>query len=239
MPKKKKFNRAFCIGDIHGAYKALTQVIERSGIDKEKDRLIVLGDVVDGWSEVLECVEELLSFKNLVPLIGNHDKWFMDYVETGNMPSIWTSQGGVSTIKSYLRKSSIIIRHNQEYFNQCLPYFIDKNNNAYVHGGYWSNYGLGYDGTDTYTWDRSLWEYAEYSSINNIPLPLTEMYNNVFIGHTQDCDKNGFPRKLRNVWNLDTGAGWNGKLTIMNVETEEYFQSDNVLELYPNERGRR
>jgi serine/threonine protein phosphatase 1 len=41
--------KTYAIGDIHGSNKALLQCIERSDIDKEKDTLIVLGDVVDGW----------------------------------------------------------------------------------------------------------------------------------------------------------------------------------------------
>ena len=31
---------------------------------------------------------------------------------------------------------------------------------------------------------------------------------------------------------------FNGRVTIMNIETKEYFQSDPVKELYINERGR-
>ena len=38
---------------------------------------------------------------------------------------------------------------------------------------------------------------------------------------------------------MDTGAGWNGKLTIMDVDTEEYWQSDLVESLYPNETNAR
>ena len=41
-----------------------------------------------------------------------------------------------------------------------------------------------------------------------------------------------------NIWNLDTGAGWDGKLTMMDVNTGEYWQSDRITELYPNEQGR-
>jgi len=43
--------RTLVIGDIHGAYKALVQCLERSGFDKEKDTLITIGDVCDGWHE--------------------------------------------------------------------------------------------------------------------------------------------------------------------------------------------
>jgi len=44
--------KTFTIGDIHGGHKALLQCLERSGTDKKNDRLLCLGDVVDGmvWS---------------------------------------------------------------------------------------------------------------------------------------------------------------------------------------------
>ncbi len=66
--------RTFVIGDIHGAYKALVQVLERAGFDYENDKLISLGDVTDGWSETAESIEELMKIKNLVYIKGNHDE---------------------------------------------------------------------------------------------------------------------------------------------------------------------
>ena len=53
-------------------------------------------------------------------------------------------------------------------------------------------------------------------------------YKTVFIGHTHteldypDCK----PVKIANLWNLDQGAGWEGKLTVMDVDTFKYWQSD-------------
>jgi serine/threonine protein phosphatase 1 len=44
--------------------------------------------------------------------------------------------------------------------------------------------------------------------------------------------------KAANIWNLDTGAGYNGKLTIMDIKTKEYWQSDLVTELYKDKKGR-
>lgn len=46
------------------------------------------------------------------------------------------------------------------------------------------------------------------------------------------------PTNACNIWNLDTGGGFEGKITIMNVDTKEYFQSDLCKDLYANERGR-
>lgn len=101
MMKENK-GRTFCCGDIHGAHKALVQCLERSGFDKENDTLIQLGDVVDGWSEMYECVEELLTIKNLISIKGNHDEVFRIWLERGVHMFDW-SQGGRAVITSYAR----------------------------------------------------------------------------------------------------------------------------------------
>ena len=47
------------------------------------------------------------------------------------------------------------------------------------------------------------------------------------------------PMNRCNVWNLDTGAGWTGKLSIMDIDTKEYWQSDLTKDLYKDEKGRK
>lgn len=68
-------NKTFCCGDIHGNYKALKQVLEKSNFDYDNDTLISLGDIVDGWSDTYKCVEELLKIKNRIDIKGNHIIW--------------------------------------------------------------------------------------------------------------------------------------------------------------------
>ena len=46
------------------------------------------------------------------------------------------------------------------------------------------------------------------------------------------------PQKMTNIWAMDTGAGSIGKVSMMNIDTKEVFQSDFVCKYYPNERGR-
>jgi serine/threonine protein phosphatase 1 len=46
------------------------------------------------------------------------------------------------------------------------------------------------------------------------------------------------PVQKANIWNIDTGAAFKGPLTIMDADTKEYWQSDPVFELYPEENGR-
>ena len=68
----KKITR-YVLGDVHANYKALKQVLKKSKFDYGKDELIIIGDVVDGYSCSFEVVEELLKIKNKVFIIGNHD----------------------------------------------------------------------------------------------------------------------------------------------------------------------
>jgi len=62
-----------------------------------------------------------------------------------------------------------------------------------------------------------------------------EEFKEIYIGHTAENDG---PNQYGNLWNIDTGAGWNGKLTIMDVNTKEFWQSDFATLLYPDELGR-
>lgn len=52
--------RTFAIGDIHGGFKALKQVLERANVT-ENDKLIFLGDYVDGWNESSQVIQFLIE----------------------------------------------------------------------------------------------------------------------------------------------------------------------------------
>ena len=265
----KNKGRTFCIGDIHGNHKGLLQCLERSKFNNDIDTVISLGDVVDGHCDSFEVVEELLKIKNLIAIKGNHDDWFNQWIETGVNPANW-GQGQKATGISYLMYSrpkevwfSIketpnggrhyveTIKNNDvpdthiNFFKNQLPYYLDNNNNLFVHGGFNRHYPLEEQG-DILWWDRDLWSQAlSYSKINaveGIENPKFKMlgdYKEVFIGHTStQFWKEDTPMNAANIWNLDTGGGWFGKVSIMDVNTKEFWQSDKGSELYPEFKGR-
>ena len=91
--------RRFVIGDIHGANAALAQCFERSGFNIHTDLLICLGDYCDRWPEVNKVFDTLLTVKNQVLLLGNHDHWAMDWFLYNKAPEIWLIQGGDDNCK--------------------------------------------------------------------------------------------------------------------------------------------
>jgi len=249
--------KTWVIGDSHGAYKALVQVLERSGFDKENDLLITLGDICDGWSEVYKVVEELLTIKNRIDIKGNHDDWFNEFLKFSTHPVGW-QQGGLGTLKSYcnqldktyterfnkgyitdLLDTDIPITH-REFFHKQVKYYKDDQNRLFVHGGFNRHYLLTEQDSNKFWWDRDLWYSALSTKGSKTKLNIKEPLSEIFIGHTTTMNwKNtDTPMNADIVTNLDTGAGFKGKLTIMNVDTHKYFQSDSVETLYINEKGR-
>lgn len=265
----KNKGRTLAIGDIHGNFKGLQQCLERSNFNNNIDTLISLGDVVDGHTQSFEVVEELLKIKNLITIKGNHDDWFLQWLNTSINPTNW-KQGQKATGLSYLSHSrpdeawftikttpgggqhyvenimtnDIPDRHISFFKNQ-LPYYLDDNNNLFVHGGFNRHYPLEEQG-DILWWDRDLWSQAlsfgTMSAVEGIKNPKFKMlgdYNEVFIGHTStEFWGQDTPMNAANIWNLDTGGGFKGKISIMDINTKEYWQSDNGDILYPDFKGR-
>jgi serine/threonine protein phosphatase 1 len=238
--------KKFVIGDIHGAHKALIQVLDKSGFNKQEDLLICLGDVADGWPEVPECFTELREIKNLVYVMGNHDYWLLKYFEQGAAPAIWTTQGGKATMDAYDRYGQInpaeILLHIG-ILKSALPYYV-LDNKLFVHGGYNWHYPIEEADPHDMMWDRDLYVAAAYwenQGKKGLPLNRVKDYDEVFIGHTSTSYyyPELKPVHISNVWNLDQGAGWEGKLTLMDIDSKEYWQSDIVKDLYPGVKGRR
>jgi len=228
--------RVMCLGDIHGGYRSLKQVFERSSFDYEKDKLICLGDGGDGWPETKKVFDELLKIKDLVYVIGNHCCWLLDYALNGNRPMIWVTQGGFATLDSYEGKP-IPIEHVDLLKN--APYYYELDNNLFVHGGLDLNIkDISHQKADVLTWDRNLLETAKKWHYRAGNRHFTE-YDEIFLGHTTTSVYNSLlPLHYCNVWDLDTGGGFEGKLTIMDIESKQYWQSDKVSNLYPEVKGR-
>ncbi|GIV37006.1 MAG: serine/threonine protein phosphatase [Cyclobacteriaceae bacterium] len=219
------------MGDIHGAHRALVQCLERAHFNYATDRLIVLGDVCDGWPETRQAIDELLKIKHLIYLMGNHDYWVLEWMTRNDRKEIWTMQGGAATLLSYDNRPDA--RHRQ-FLSEALPYYI-LDNSLFVHGGFDVHRPIAEQPPEVLIWHRDLARQALECYFKGIDTKLHE-YDAVYLGHTPIPFNK--PLYSCGVWLMDTGAGWEGVLSMMNIETGEVFTSDAVPSLYPEVPGR-
>ncbi len=239
--------RRLVIGDIHSGLKALKQLLQRAKVTEE-DHLVFLGDYVDSWSEAFETIDFLISLKNshnCTFIRGNHDELCREWMITGKENPQWLAHGGRATRDSYLRAGKEQWDSYLEFYENMENTFLDTDNRLYLHAGFTNLKGIEYEYFEQlFYWDRTLWEMAKSLdkglTVNdqNYPMRLRH-YNEIFIGHTP-LSKTGIaiPENNANVWNIDTGAAFKGPLTIMDVKTKQYWQSDPVFTFYPGENGR-
>lgn len=229
--------KRFVVGDIHGGHKALVQCLERASFNPAKDLLISLGDICDGWPEVRQTVDELLKIKNLKLILGNHDQWALRWMREGWTGPVWLNQGGAATLQSYANDNFKVPQSHVKLFESALLYF-ELDQKLFVHGGIHPDIAMENQGEETFLWDRNLLREA-YFVQQKTPEHRFGKWKDIFVGHTPtqvyDTDK---PMHACNIWAMDTGAGWSGKLTIMNIDTYEFWQSDSVTDLYPDAPGR-
>jgi len=240
--------KTYVMSDIHGGYKAMIQCWERANFNPEEDELIVLGDTCDGWPETKECVEALMKVKNLVYILGNHDLWALDWAKDDERNEMWVTQGGWNTLLSYDFKMP---KKHIKFFEDAHLWMEDEDKGIlFVHGGINPSMSVEAHKIHTLLWDRDLLQYVRKihtreelrakDTGKEFIRPKISQYNEIFIGHTSSSFYGkSEPLHYCNVWLLDTGGGWEGKLTIMDLETREYWQSDYVDDLYKDNKGRR
>ena len=239
--------KTFAIGDIHGGLKALEQLLERLQINKQ-DQFIFLGDYVDGWSESAQVVQFLIDFnKNhtCVFIKGNHDVWCENWLRTGEKNGVWLAHGGTGTVESYNGFSEEQKQQHLQFFEALKPYHLDEANRLFLHAGFTSMHGVGSEAhVENFYFDRTLWEMA--LTMDKRIKPHSEFYPNrlkhydeIYIGHTPTLNYKSFePMNAINVWDVDTGAAFYGKLSAIDINSKEVIQSDTVWDFYPNEMGR-
>jgi serine/threonine protein phosphatase 1 len=226
--------RTFVIGDIHGSYTALMQCLALSEFDYQQDELIALGDVCDGWPETAQCIDELLKIKRLIYVLGNHDLWALEWARNREAPEIWLEQGGKATVDGYPQGMPAT---HQKLLAKAYQYYI-RDQRIFVHAGILPDMELEYQGQDIFLWDRSLCRMALQLKQEGKEQKIGS-FEEIYLGHTPTTRWGYFtPFNACNVWMMDTGAAWNGCLSIMNIQTKKYFQSDPVWQLYPGIKGR-
>lgn len=104
-------NRIYAIGDIHGRFDLLSDLMNKleddQKLDLTKDKLVFLGDMIDRGPEssnVLRLIWDLQKEhpKNVIVLLGNHeDMMLWAFKGRPHAKDAWYINGGNETVKSF------------------------------------------------------------------------------------------------------------------------------------------
>lgn len=214
----------YALGDIHGNYLALIDVLKKSSFNYEIDTLYFLGDLADGHNQPSECLNELMKIKNFFPIKGNHDLFLEEWVKTNRINKRWLKLGAYETIENLKNDIDLL----QLYFSKTEYYHFYKEI-FLCHGGFNHKRVITKQKKINFCINRTLYQTSHSYKKNNIKFkPIydennSRKINHIIIGHSPT--KNYLPAFNSNLINIDTGAGNGGKLTLLDLDNFSYTQS--------------
>ncbi len=193
--------RLFAIGDIHGCFDSLKELVENKIQLQKNDKLILLGDYIDRGDKSKEVVDYIIELQkkgfDVIPLMGNHEDMLLGAYENEKNTSIWIQNGANETLKSFEISSLKDIESKYIKFFKDLIYYYSFEETLFVHAGFNDNVLNPF--TEYYS---MLWKCKE-SYTNPILANKTIIHGHNSISFSK-CEE-GVLSKL-NVINIDTGC---------------------------------
>lgn len=215
--------RLIAIGDIHGCFDSLKELVESKIQLDKNDKLILLGDYIDRGDNSKEVIDYIIYLQekdyNIIPLIGNHELLLLETFENEKNKPKWIQNGGGETLKSLGIDSIKDISLKYVDFIKKLRNYYSIENFLFVHAGF--NDKILNPFEDTYS---MVWE-SKFKYLNPV---LTEKI--IIHGHRPITFENCVKQINENmqVINIDTGCVYKdkvgfGKLTSIELYSKKLF----------------
>jgi predicted phosphodiesterase len=199
--------RTIVIGDVHGCYDELLELLERVAFGAD-DRVVCVGDlVVKGWKN-REVLDLMMTDNRFSSVLGNHDRVLLRH---------W--RGEDVRLKKAHKKALAELEADQARYAaylESLPLMIDLGSFAVVHAGVRPGVALDEQSVEDLTELRTLGEDRR----SREGTPWYEIYageKTVIFGHWPAGELRRGPRAL----GIDTGCVYGYQLTAYIIETEE------------------
>ena len=211
MHKETKIQNTYVVGDVHGCFNTLQNLIARLPHDAE---LIFVGDLCDKGNFSKDVIDFVIE-KGYACVKGNHEHLMetcLGDVIFHDKHSPWSSDkryGGMATLESYQDDHTKMLQHLEWISN--LPMYIQVDKYFITHG-----FALPfYEQRDNplYYNDYLLNRYEEGMEIPN------EEVINIFGHCVFEEVVNG-----KNFYGIDTGCSYGKKLTAIQLGTMKYYQ---------------
>ncbi|MDQ1639173.1 MAG: hypothetical protein QOF62_2512 [Pyrinomonadaceae bacterium] len=200
--------RTIVVGDIHGCYDELMQLMDKVGL-AQGDRLISVGDLITKGPKNREVLDLFISDKRLSTVIGNHDlalrrRWNGEHVK----------------LKASQKETHKELKGEKDLYTpflNTLPFKIDLGTHLVVHAGLRPNIELYSQTTGDLTRLRTLGPKRESAE----GMPWYQAYYGekiVLFGHWPSAE----PRRGPKAIGLDTGCVYGYNLTAYIIETDQF-----------------
>lgn len=220
--------RTIIVGDVHGCIDELNELIEKISYNKEKDRLILLGDLIDRGPDSVAVVQRAREL-DLECVLGNHEHKFLK----------WFRSVGSNTDVYHMRPHyNLFSDADINYIAQMQPY-IKIDNTVIVHAGLRAGISLANQSKDDLYYLRYVDADSKFISLKKIGKIgkqasgahfWTEFWKgpeSVVYGHNVHSYEDPLIEEVSPgvmCYGLDTGCCFGGRLTALILETKEIVQ---------------
>ncbi|MDR1921843.1 MAG: serine/threonine protein phosphatase [Candidatus Adiutrix sp.] len=207
--------RILAVGDIHGCHAKLVKILSRLDFQPQNgDILVFLGDYIDRGPhslEVLETLTELVirSPGNVVTLLGNHEKMFLDFISGAGMPQLFGA-GLASTVRSFAAGDGEFTQSHMMFLRNLKLYY-ETDDYIFVHAGLRPGLPLSRQSDNDLLWIRDDFLNNDY-----------DFGKTIIFGHTPFQE----PLVTENRIGLDTGAVFGGPLTAVVLPERRFIFAD-------------
>ena len=151
-------NRIFAIGDIHGCYEQLKELIEHKIRIKKTDKVILLGDYIDRGNQSREVIDYIIELKkkgfDLIALMGNHESMLLDALDNDLFLPEWIQNGGYATLLSFGINSLKNLDQIYVHFFKELQFYYLIDKFLFVHAGFNDRISNPFDDKYHMIWSR-------------------------------------------------------------------------------------
>jgi len=223
-------NRTIIVGDIHGCIDEFDELIKKLSYDKNNDRIILLGDLIDRGPDSIAVVRRAREM-NLECVMGNHEHKFLKWLR---------SSGSNVDVYDRLPHYTQFSDEDINYIMQMSTYIkLPIHDTVVVHAGMRTGITLSNQSKDDLLHIRYIdsdHKFISLKKINKLGKAATgaqfwtEFWTgpeSVIYGHNvHDYNDPRIEEVSPGVmcYGLDTGCCFGGKLTALIVETKEIIQ---------------
>ena len=132
--------RLFAIGDIHGCFDSLRELVEHKIKIRKNDKLVFLGDYIDRGYNSRQVIDYITGLRDknydIVTLIGNHESMLLETMANKGFLPEWIRNGGSATLRSFGIRSLKQLDKSYIDFFKGLNYYCPIENILFVHAGF-------------------------------------------------------------------------------------------------------